>query len=77
MFYKKAALINFALFSRKHLCCSAAVLKRVYNTGFPVNIAKILRTPTLKNICKLFLPLVFAAYWYQRFNKNPVKHLRL
>lgn len=39
VFDKKAALKNFAVFTEKCRC-------------FPVNIAKFLRTPVLKNICE-------------------------
>ena len=42
VFYKKAVLKNFAIFSGKHL----------QDRCFPVNIAKFLRTLLLKNICE-------------------------
>ena len=58
----KCALINFAKFARKYLCQSlffikvagikpATLLKkRLWQRRFPVNFAKFLRTPFLKNI---------------------------
>ena len=57
---KNAVLKNFAKFEGKDLCWSLrpATLfkKRLQHRYFPVNIAKILRTPTLKNICeRLFM----------------------
>ena len=41
---KKAALKNFTIFTAKDLCWS-----------LPVNIAKLSRTPILKNICERVL----------------------
>ena len=67
MFFKKDVLKNFSIFTGKHLCWSlllnkwqvfrsAALLKkRLQHSCFPVNIAKFLRTPTLKNIYKRLL----------------------
>ena len=44
---------NFAKLAGKHLCWSL-FLKRNSTTGvFPVDFAKILRTPISKNICKM------------------------
>ena len=56
MFYKKAALNNFVIFTGKHLCWSLLLIKlqawrRLQHKCFLVNIAKFLRTPILKNIC--------------------------
>ena len=59
---EKAALKKLAVFAGKHLCWSlfliklqacgpATLLNRDSSTGFPVIIAKFLRTPSLKNIC--------------------------
>ena len=65
--YEKAVLKNFAKFTGKHLCLSHFfnkvaglqacnfIEKRPQHSCFPVNVAKILRTPILKNICKLLL----------------------
>ena len=60
----KAILKNFTIYTGKHLCwclflikfetCNA-VKKRLQLRCFPVNIAKFLRTPILKNICKWLL----------------------
>ena len=59
MFFKIDVLINFAIFTEKHLCCGlflievqarrpATLLKRDSNTGFfPVNNAKFLGTAFL------------------------------
>ena len=63
MFYiKRTVLKNFATFTGKHLCWNLKALrpatllkKRLQHRCFPVNIAKFLRTPTLKNICKRLL----------------------
>ena len=64
MFYKKADLKNLAIFTGKHLwrnlfCNENADLqfcnfiqRRLQPKCFPVNIAKFLRTPVLKNICE-------------------------
>ena len=55
MFCKKGVLENFAKFTRKHLCQSmlfnkiAGLKKRPWNKCFPVNFAKFLRTPLLRN----------------------------
>ena len=58
---KKCVLRNFANFTGKHLCQSlflnkvvglrSAILlkKRIWHRCFPVNFAKFLRTPFLKN----------------------------
>ena len=71
VFYKKVVLKNFAIFTGKHLCWSFFwielqtwrslnfINKRLYHKCFPVNIAKILRTPILKNICERLLLNVF------------------
>ena len=48
MFFKKGVLRNFAKFTGKHLCQSLffnKVEKRLWHSYFPVNFAKILRTP--------------------------------
>ena len=55
VFCKKGVLENFAKFTRKHLCLSmlfnkiAGLKKRPWNKCFPVNFAKFLRTPLLRN----------------------------
>ena len=69
VFYKKAVLKNFAMFTKKtplleSLFNKVAVLrpkalqfikKRLQQRHFLVNIAKFLRTPILKNISKQLL----------------------
>ena len=59
MFYKKDALNNFAIFTGKHLKPCNFVKKRLQHKCFPMNIAKFLRTPLLKNICELLLLHLF------------------
>ena len=62
VFYKKSVLKKFPIFTGNYLCSSlfliklqtlrpATLLKRLQHKCFPVNIAKFLRTPILKNIC--------------------------
>ena len=62
-YIKKAVLKNFAIFTEKHLSWCLFLYKyanlqswnfigkRLQHRCFPVNIAKFLRTPVLKNIC--------------------------
>ena len=64
VFHKKAIFTNFAIFIGLHLCWGVFInenadlqscnfiKKRLHQWCFPVNIAKILRTPVLKNICE-------------------------
>ena len=69
-FYKKVPLKVFAIFSGKHLCmCWSLILlklqKETPTQVSPVNIAKFLRMPILKNICEwlklinFFFPFAF------------------
>ena len=65
-FCKKGFLYNFTLFTGKHMRW------RPQHECFPVNIAKFLRTPILKNTCKglLLLPkpwlyCFLALYWFK------------
>ena len=51
-FIKEVILKSFAIFTRKHLCWSLFLIKGLRRRCFPVNIAKFLRTPILKNICE-------------------------
>ena len=64
VFAEKGVLKNFTIFTRKHLCWSLFLItlqacnllkKRLQHRCFLVNIAKFLRTPILKNICKRLL----------------------
>ena len=48
---RKGVLRNFAKFTRKHLCQSLFLKKRLWHRCFPVNFAKLLRTPCLQNTC--------------------------
>ena len=63
---KNTILKMFAIFTWKHLCCSlfliksqafrsVTLLQRIHHKWFLVNIAKILRTTILKNICDRLL----------------------
>ena len=79
MFYKKAVLKNFSIFTGKHLCWSLFsiklqacnfiyifIKKRLRYRCFPVNITNFLRPPILKNICKrLLLILVEVIFLYK------------
>ena len=55
---KKGVLTNFAKLTGKHLCQRPATLlkKRLWHRCFPVNFAKFLRTPFLRNTSGLLLP---------------------
>ena len=59
VFYKEAALSNFAIFTGKHLMACNYIKKRVQHKCFPVSIAKYLRTPILKIICERLLLHLF------------------
>ena len=57
---KRGALKNFAIFTGKHLWKNLfLILKKTPTQKFPVNIAKFLGTPILKNICKEHLVLLW------------------
>ena len=76
VFYKKSCSENVAIFSGKHLRWSLFltklqahacnfIKKRLQHRCFPVNIAKFLREPTLKNICErllLYFTTVFLLW---------------
>ena len=64
---KKSVLRNFAIFTGKYLCASL-YLKFFQQRYFPVNVAKFLRTPILKNICERLLLNV-------AFNSNGSQHM--
>ena len=61
VFCKKGVLNNFSKFTGKHLCWSLFLIacnvikKRLQHRWFPMNIAKFLRAPILKNICEQLL----------------------
>ena len=48
----KKLFLKISNFTRKHLCWSLCRPEETPNRHLPVNIAKYLRTPLLKNICK-------------------------
>ena len=66
IFFKKAALKNFAIFTAKHLCWSLLQVcnfmkKRLQISRFFVNNSKFFRTPFWKNICeRLLLRVLFT-----------------
>ena len=47
---KKAVIKNFGIITGKLQACNF-IKKRLQQRYFPLNIAKFLRTPILKNIC--------------------------
>ena len=89
MFCKKGVL-SFAKSTGKHLCQSLffnkvafkkpATLfkKRLWHRCFPVNFAKFLRTPILKNICKLLLRShTYCRHWFLHASKISKIHYNL
>ena len=66
----KKAIQNFTLFTGKHVCW------RLQHTCFPVNIAKFLRTPILKNICErlLLLPKPWLYRFLALYSFKLIKH---
>ena len=70
MFFKIGVLKNFAVFIGKLFFNRVAdfrpatiLKKRLEHKCFPVNIAKFLRTPILKNICERLLLQLAALGW--------------
>ena len=70
VFYKKAVLKNFAIFTGKYLCWSLFLIKlqacnfikkRFQHRCLPVNIAKFLKTANLKNICRTAASVIFSS----------------
>ena len=95
VFYKRAVLKNIAIFSGKHLSQSLFLInlqafRLLQHSCFPQNIAKFLRTASLKNITNSCFCIQFTGNsqtMKQSFTKiqinrnqkciqNPVKHLR-
>ena len=66
---KKAVLKNIAIFIRNYLHWTLFSTELFQHSCFPVNIAKFLRTPSLKNIYEWLLLNVV-------FNSNEEQHLR-
>ena len=61
-YIKKTIFKHFAIFIGKNQSWSLFLIKLFQHRCFPVNIAKFLRTPILKNICKqLLLNVVFNS----------------
>ena len=55
VFYKKAILKIFSIFTGKDLCGGLFVTKKLQHRSFSVNITKSSRTTILKNLCKRLL----------------------
>ena len=88
LFYKKSSFfLSFAKFAGKHcwnLFCNevaglrpATLLKRrLQHRYFPVNIAKLLRTPILKNICErlfLYFRIVKKKIYFEKWKNGKSK----
>ena len=67
--WKKPLLKVFAIFTGKLQACNF-FKKRLQHWCFPLNIAKFLRTPILKNICWRLLLIVQNSYIDSFFNPN-------
>ena len=80
---KKSVLKNFAIFTGKHLrwsfffnkvtCPQACnfIKKRLPHSCCPLNIAKFLRTPILRNICgRLLLKVLLAIFQHMHKRVN-------
>ena len=57
-FHRKAPMLDF-LFNKVEVLKACNFIKRDSNIGVPVNIAKFLKTPILKNICERLLMQMF------------------
>ena len=74
--FKNSVRKVYAIFTGKHLCWSLFFLKKAETPArcFPLNIAKILRTSTLKNICEqLLLYLFFLSLRRENLCHNLIK----
>ena len=78
--YKKVVLKSFEIFTTKYLSWSFSVIKaciiikeRLQHRCCPVNIAKLLRTPILKNICKRLLLTFNNLSWISKTGENRVE----
>ena len=78
VYYEKVALENFAIFTGKQLGLpfnkvaslqpTTFLKKEILTQVFPVDIAKFLRLPILKNICERLLPDYFNGSLIHRPN---------
>ena len=75
---RKGVLRNFAKFTGKHLCQSLffnnlflILKKRLWHMCFPVNFAKFLRTPFLKNTSGRLLQTFACINLYSGIEKQP------
>ena len=84
VFIENAALKNFGIFTEKHLCWSLFLIKmqacnfikrRLQHGCFPVNIAKFLRTPILKNIYGKAIVKMVRNYSYNSISCHVQKLL--
>ena len=71
---KIAVLKNFATFTGKHLQACNFIKKRLQHRCFPVNIAKFLRRPILKNIynngCScLYVLALLCTFLHRKYKK--------
>ena len=75
VFCKKGILKNVANFTGKHLCWSVFLIKlqawrlavsklSTLTDVFPCKSCKLLRTPTLKNICDCFWLILIVFFYY-------------
>ena len=55
MFYKKAVLKHFAVYTENHQCWSQFLRKWLRHISFPANIMKFLRITVLENVCERLL----------------------
>ena len=73
VFHKKAVIKSFTIFTGRHLCQSvffcSFIKKRPQHNCFLLNIAKFLKAPILKNICKRVL-LIPAVCWVSSRNQS-------
>ena len=73
--FVKKVLLKISQYSQENKFRSATLLKRDFNKGAPVNIAKSLRTPILKNLCERLLLYVPSTYqWFSQSCYKPKCH---
>ena len=90
MFYQKAVLQYFAIFTGNHLCWSIFLIKlqalnacyfikkRLLHKCFPVNTANFLKTSILKSICeRLLLQFLFEMRFSTAILSKSFEKLRL
>ena len=81
MFYKKAVLKDFAMFTGNQLCWSlfiiklqafrpTVLLKILQHRCFPVNVTKFLRRAFFQNICKRCFSLSYHIWGRHSFSSS-------